>query len=190
MPSNRFSLHAKGSYQDTLIWDSINGFKKTEVRPWLSNQIQDSALLTVSERLSGYSEHPTNYYQYWGAIRHMKLGQGDVSWDSVAPTKDVTATDVLDGVYTKHLSVDDFIFLNESGAEVSQVKSAFRISVTIGSDEANGYALREFGLFSGSEDNLPFTWNMFNWVDHPVINKDTNLVIQRTVDIQFGITRS
>lgn len=190
MPNDRFSLSMKGSYQDTLIWDSINGFKKTEVRPWKTNQIQDSALRSISERLTGYSEYPTNTYSHWGSIRHMKLGQGDVSWDTTAPTKSFTATDLEDPQYNKSLSVSDFDFLDASNNTTSIVSAGFRLSVTIGTSEANGLALREFGLFTGDATSLPFQWNMFNWVDHPVINKDINLSIQRTVDIQLEITRS
>lgn len=190
MPSDRFSISARGSYKDTLVWDSINGFKKTEERPWRSNQIQDGALRSICERLAGFSEYPTNLYNFWGPIRHMKLGQGDSSWDTTSPTKSVTATDLEDPQYNKSLGVADFQFIDSSGNTTSSVSSGFRLSVTIGTSEANGLSLREFGLFTGTSTSFEFQWNMFNWVDHPVIVKDVNLSIQRTVDIQFDITRS
>lgn len=189
--ANQISMYTKGSYQDTLIWDSMNGFTKTEVRPRMTNQIQDYSLLSIRERLTGASENPTNFWQYWGPIRFMHLGQGNSSWDTASPSKPVDQNDLEDYVYAKSIVATDFtlnggLSVNTNG----QTITSFTLQVTIGSDEANGYSLREFGLFTGSSNSLRFHRSMFNWVDHPVIEKDSSLQIVRLVDIEIGITRS
>lgn len=192
MASNsRMVLQAKGSYQDTLIWRSTSGFTRREERPWRSNQIQDSALRSLSERIIGASEQTSGNYSDWGSIRIMKLGAGALSWDTTAPTKDTAQEDLTSPQWNKEVLAGNFQFLDASSNAVTEdVSKKFRLVVTIGNSEANGVSLREFGLFTGLATNNPSTWNMFNWVSHPVIYKDANLSIERTIDIQFGIDRS
>lgn len=192
MASNsKMALQAKGSYQDTLIWRSTSGFTRREERPWRSNQIQDSALLSLSERIIGASDQTSGNYSTWGSIRIMKLGEGAPSWDTTPPTKDVAQEDLTSPQWNKEVLANNFQFLNASTSAVTTIVSKkFRLVVTIGNSEANGLSLREFGLFTGSASNNSFTWNMFNWVSHPVIYKDASLSIERTIDIQFGIDRS
>lgn len=188
---SKINVYAKGSFQDTLIWKSISGFTRTEERPWRSNQIQDSALLTIAERLMGASAQSNGNYSAWGSIHTMKLGEGNVSWDAQPPTKPFTQQDLTAAWYNKPVYPNDFQFYDtQQGATTTSVSNAFRLEVTIGYSESNGASLREFGLFSGATSSLESDWNMINWVSHPVIHKDQNLSIERTIDIQFGIDRS
>jgi len=186
-------LRMIGQFKDTLRWTSLTGSEKIEERGWSFNQIQDSALNLITGRILGIDEATSGLFSDTNPIRFMAIGSGDSSWDAdpnnvVKPVGQLA----LQSEFTRlALTADDCLFLDGQGAELSpQVLSPrFKFSKTLGANDANG-DLREFGLFGGDADLTADSGIIFNWITHPLIQKDASLVIERVVDIQFSINRS
>lgn len=183
-------LRMIGQFKDTLKWKSLSGSEKTENRGWSFNQIQDSALNLLTARLLGIEEATHNLFSNVNPIRYMAIGSGEASWGEVV-TKPVTQSTLQNESVRLALTADDCLFLNSSGVALNpQVFSPrFKITRVLGENEANG-SLREFGLFGGNATAAINSGIMFNWITHPLIDKDNTLVIERVVDVQFSINRS
>jgi len=189
-----FKLQIVGQYQDTLIWKNSLGITRTEVRPFRLNQVQDSSLNLITGLLTNSSGMTSPPVANLGAISFLALGSGQSTWDAdpsnvVKPT---TQTTLETETFRFSLSPNDFVFLNSSsGATLSPqaLSSRFKVSYTLGTADANG-DLREFGLFGGDATSTLDSGIMFNWITHPLIQKDNTLTIQRTIDIAFSINRS
>lgn len=187
-------LHIVGQYQDTLVWKNSLGITRTEVRPFKLNQVQDSSLNLITGLLTNSSGMASPPVANLGAITFLALGSGQSTWDAdpsnvVKPT---TQTTLETETFRFSLSPNDFVFLNSSsGATLNPqaLSSRFKVSYTLGTADANG-DLREFGLFGGDATSTLDSGIMFNWITHPLIQKDNTLTIQRTIDIAFSINRS
>jgi hypothetical protein len=182
-----------GKFRDTLTWQSHTGTKRTEERGWSFNQIQDSALHLVTGSIIGVED--TNYvlFNNFAPIRYLAIGSGEPSWDANPNnvSKPVTQTNLTTEFTRFAVTADEFEFLDDSGALLSpqSLSPRFRLTRLLGANDANG-DLREFGLFGGNASADPNTGVMFNWITHPLIQKDTTLIIERVIDIQFSINRS
>lgn len=187
------SISAVGKYKDTLTWRSIDGSTKTHEMPWRTNQVQDAGLKIVVSQLIGAPSMGSGSFANVLPLRYMAVGSGDPTWDAVSPStvsKDTAATTLLNETHRFALSADDFAFLDSSGIDLNpQALSArFMARITLGSNDANG-DLREFGLVGASATASLNTGLLFNWINHPLIQKDSSLVITREVDISFSIYR-
>lgn len=188
-----FSISAVGKYRDTLTWRSLDGGTKSHEMPWRTNQVQDSGLKIVVSQLIGAPSMTSGSFSNVLPLRYMAVGSGDPTWDAVSPSavsKDTAATTLLNETHRFALSADDFAFLDSSGIDLDpQALSArFMARITLGANDANG-DLREFGLVGASATSSLNTGLLFNWINHPLIQKDSSLVITREVDISFSIYR-
>ena len=187
-------LKIVGRYRDTLKWVDRIGSERVEDRGWAYNQIQDSALGLIVERIIGGDEASGTVFNNFNPIRFMGVCSGDVSWDNDPSnvTKPVTQTTLTTETHRFALAPDDFKFLNATtGAELNPqaLRRRFKATIILGSNDANG-DLREFGLFGGDATATLDSGVMFNWITHPLISKDQDLVIERVVDITLAINRS
>ncbi len=182
-----YYLDIQGRYKDTLTWQSFSGSQKVEYRDWKPNQIQNGAIFIIGERITGVSEGQVNNpFANYKPIRYLALGNG-------APTNQPYEANRLMSEYERvNIAYSDFTFLDDLGESLNpQVASGrFKIDLTLTAAEGNG-SLREFGLFGGREATATTnTGTMFNWVTHPLINKDPTLIINRVIDISLSINRS
>ena len=188
-----FALRAVGKYRDTLRYRGNTGEEKVEHRPWRYNQIQDSALHLLVANTINASGNSSNIFVGYGAITYLAVGGGLVGWDADPNnvTKPVTQTALTTEMARFPLTPDEFVFLDSSGVVLSPqvLSNRFKVSYTLGVNDANG-DLREFGLFGGLATPVADSGTMFNWITHPLINKDNTLVIEREIDIEFSINRS
>jgi len=186
-------VEAIGRYRDTFRYKTINGFDKTIVSPWRKNQIQDSALNLITAQLIDASTNTNGLFINFGAINYIAFGSGDVAWDADPNNvnKPVTQTTLTSEIARIAITADNFTFLDNGGVVLNpqSISPRFKMEITLGANDANG-DLREFGLFGGETTANADTGTMFNWITHPLIQKDNTLVIDREVDIQFSINRS
>lgn len=182
-----------GKFKDTLTWQSHTGYKRTEERGWSFNQIQDSALHQVTGSIIGVEDTTSGLFNNFAPIRYLAIGSGDSSWDADPNnvSKPVTQTSLTTEFTRFAVTADEFEFLDNSGVLLSpqSLSPRFRLTRLLGANDANG-DLREFGLFGGDASAGSDTGLMFNWITHPLIQKDATLVIERVIDIQFSINRS
>jgi len=186
-------LHMVGKFRDRLRWKSHTGSERIEDRGWSFNQIQDSALLQIAGSVAGVEDTTSGLFNNFSPIRYLALGTGNPSWDSDPNNvvKPVTQTSLTNELTRFALAADDFQFLNQSGSvlDPQELSPRFKIIRILGENDANG-DLREFGLFGGDATVADDSGIMFNWITHPLIQKDATLVIERVIDIQFSINRS
>ena len=187
------ALSIVGRYQDKITWNSIHGgSKRVELRPWRFNQVQDSGIHMIVARLAGLSDQSAPVFGepvYDKRIGRMALGSGNVAWDSLpdpsTAEKDVTAVSLINETHSISIAPDDLSWLDTNGAPIATPSNRFGGTITIGVDVVGD--LREFGLF-GAYNNANSM--MFNWVSHPLIQKDNSSTIERSVDITITIVRS
>lgn len=179
------SLNIQGQYKDTLRWVGHGGSERVECRGWKPNQIQDGALKIINERLLGMSDDEVAGYLNLLPLRYMALGTG-------TPSSKPYDQDQLDTEIDRMpISASEVSFLDANGLELNpQAPSArFKFDIEINAGQGNG-DLTEFGLFGGNASFNQDTGTMFNWITHPVINKDPTLIVNRVIDISLDINRS
>lgn len=174
-------LSIKGRYQDTLISLDEEGNEIREVMPWRDNQVQDSALKIIAERVGNLSEQQA--FEDYLPIKYMALGTGTST--AQAYTAETLETEV------ERIPADGLIeFLDASDNISATPTNKIRITVILSATVAPNQPLTEFGLVGGEATEVENTGYLFNWVRHTVINKTTLMTIQRVVDITFDIDRS
>ena len=185
-----------GKWQDTYIKND-GSIVKTDVH---HNQIQDQAYVAVTSLLANQFdpnnvplETPTTF-----GISHIDFGSGDPSWDLPAnqPVAQNSAnTQLTNATYRQSIGQAQITFVPTNdpfgGNAVSLTPTnRIRVTLTLTENEHQG-ALREFGLFCRSNDNAG-TANqinqglIFNWVVHPLIDKDDTLRIERVIEITIN----
>lgn len=152
---------------------------------WESNQPQDAqALLTMQL----YMESLVGSTSTVGGIQYMAFGQGDVSWDTVAPTLDPTDTTLLSELGRVAISRSDMVYLDPSDDSESETPTRkVQIEVFIPAGVGTG-DWREFCLYGGNASDTLDSGIMINWFNHAVINKTDDVAIQRTIKIKSLIT--
>lgn len=180
MSLERAGITMRGMWRDELIFDG----GRTFVTGWQSNQIQLSAAKLVASLLKGEFAVDPSFLP----LKYMAIGSGDVSWDSVTPSKPRSQESLTDEVLRIEIPsanarwMDDF---TTNGGQIVTTPSRFiSLSATIPANQANT-SLREFGLFGGDANSVAGSGIMFNWVVHPKIDKDSSLTIVRTVEIEI-----
>lgn len=186
-------LHMVGKFKDTLRWKSHTGVERVEERGWSFNQIQDSALLQITGSVVGAEDTTSGLFNNFGPIRYLAVGSGSPFWDA-DPTnvaKPVGQTSLVNEFERFAVTANDFSFLDANGDVLNPqaLSPRFKLTRILGANDANG-DLREFGLFGGDANQGVQSGIMFNWITHPLIQKDASLVIERVIDIQFSINRS
>lgn len=189
-------LTIQGKFRDTLVYKSrVTGEQKIEYRDWQKNQIQDSAVNLIVPQLFGM--YNNNILTGFLPVNYFALGAGDSAWDNNPVSKPVTQTQLTDEttITTSRIAVNasDFTLLDPSNnnnvpLNPQAPSSKIRLDVTIGLNEGIG-TLREFGLF-GNATVAKDSGIMFNWITHPKIDKDNQLVINREIILDFSICRS
>ncbi len=191
-------LTIQGKFRDTLIYKSrITGEQKIEHRDWQKNQIQDSAVNLIVPQLFGM--YNNNILTGFLPVNYFALGAGDSTWDDDPNNvlKPVTQTQLTNEtiITTSRLAVNasDFTLLDPSvnnnvALNPQAPSSKIKLDITIGLNEGIG-TLREFGLF-GNATATKDSGIMFNWITHPKIEKDNQLVINREIILDFSICRS
>jgi hypothetical protein len=189
-------ISLSGKWQDRYL---KNGeiVSQTDVQ---HNQIQDSAYLAVAALLANQFyqqnqpvETPTTY-----GISHVDYGQGDATWDlpeNQPIPQDPSDTTLTSATYRQIINPNQITFVPEDdpfgGSAVSLLPTnRIRIALVLTEQEFTG-SLREFGLFCRFTDDANQASQVnqgliFNWVIHPLIEKDASLRIERVIEISIN----
>ena len=174
-------LSIKGRYQDTLISLDEEGNEIREVMPWRDNQVQDSALKIIAERVGDLSAQQA--FEDYLPIKYMALGTGT----STAQAYDAETLETE----VERVEADGLVnFIDNGGAVSSTPTNKIAVTVNINAGQANGHTLTEFGLVGGDATDVVNTGYLFNWVRHTPIAKTPLVTIERVVEITFDISRS
>lgn len=193
MSKTSLGLSVSGKWQDTYRYDD----GKVVVGEVKHNQIQDGAFLAVAGLLMNQFDVANAPFQTRkiGGIEFIDIGQGDPTWDdpAVTPAQPQSQDQLTSGFIRLTLDQDEVTFVPDgdpfNGNGVSPTPTTrIRIRVTLGNNVSG--SLREFGLFCReTDDNFAGHVNeglMFNWVIHPLIEKDAALTIDRVIEIQIN----
>lgn len=171
----------KGIYRDVLrgpegviLFDS----------GWHSNKIVNNC----RRLLAGFIKDAPATQSVRG-IQHLSVGQGRKDWDGSPPPEPPDETLALETPYSEPIPADmlKIEYLDEDGQPSEQITAHLQITATLGPgypppvDPLKTYPLREFGLFGKAGDEF----FMINVVRHPVIHKDENAILTRTLQLRF-----
>ncbi len=166
----------KGFYRDVIINDNKQTIFDSG---WKKNTIVDSLRISLARFLK--NDPP-------GGIRTMKVGQGEERWDSgdaPAPGSEVQNLINPSPFEIADLDID---YLDDNDTIQEGPSNRIQITATFGQDEPppieplTTYPLREFGLFGGGNGDPEY---MINCIRHPVIHKENNVTLVRTVRLYF-----
>ena len=113
------------------------------------------------------------------------LGSGQSSWDSTPYTAVDTTTKLVNEVYRKEITPAQRSFLDGNGNKVNTITNRLQLDIVIGSLEANGFTLREFGIFGGNPTGTKDSGIMINHKSHGRIDKEEGMIIERSVRFTF-----
>jgi hypothetical protein len=150
---------------------------------WQSNAIVDRCKILLAAFVGNLT--PVEGIQY------LALGRGDDAWDKNGPgTVNPAIIGLVDQIPTKIRKEDlQFTYLNKNDQPVAGPEPTVKLQIsgTLGPgqpplpDDQQVYHLREFGLFA----NFNGVDYMINCVRHPVIFKEPNATLERTVRLYF-----
>lgn len=174
----------KGRWRDERRY--ANGH--VEVTPWTPNQIQNTAATLVASLLARTFEGAV--YPDLTGLTYLAVGSGLSAWDTTPPTQDRADTTLTTEYFRKAIPVTDIQFMDPDlpagSTPVAGPTRKITLSTTLLSGEANG-SMREFGLFGGDADGVADSGLMLNWIVHSKIEKDSSLVIVRTVELEVQL---
>lgn len=171
----------RGQWKDDItLLDPVTGEAVKEIPGhWRPNQIQDNSAIVVAAGLRRAGEVTS-----MNALSFMAVGEGQASWDTVPPAQPKADTTLDTEVFRKAIAAADMVFVDALGGSVVTGPTRFiRVVVVFGQSEANG-TLREFGMFGGDATVTLDSGQIFNWVVTSRVDKDTNMIITRTVDVE------
>jgi len=174
---SRISL-PKGIYHDRLI---RTGGHVIDLG-WRSNIVVDRCRSLLAAFMRG--DPPSS------GIQFLAVGKGLEAWDSLAsPTPPASSDEQLEDSSPFPITVDSTMieYLDAAGNTSTGATNRVQVTVTMGPgtppiDPAETtYPLREFGLF-GSLNGVDY---MIDYVRHPVIHKQADDTLVRTIRLVF-----
>ena len=166
----------KGIYHDRMI--SAKG--QIIDFGWHSNIIVDRCRYLLAAFMK---DDPSN------GIQVLKIGRGQGSWDDEAPDPSVKTIENLtdSSPIDIPISADKIEYLDSAGDPTTGPTNRLKITITLnpGTPPIEGgettYPLREFGLF-GQFSSQEY---MVDYVRHPVIHKQADDTLERTIRLIF-----
>ena len=170
------NIFLKGIYHDK--WISPNG---TIVDlGWRSNIVVDRCRILLAAFMKGDSSN---------GIQVMKVGRGEQFWDDEPPEPPVRTIEQLTDPSPVDIPIGSSLieYLDATGSPTEGPTHQLRISVMLEpgmppvESEETSYPMREFGLFGqyGAQEY------MIDYVRHPVIHKQAEDSMERTIHLIF-----
>lgn len=170
--SENSSFSFKGEVFDTI--HHVDGTIEKRERSF--NIVVDS----ISKLISALIKHETAYIDgrlYWA------VGQGLPNWDTAPYSPVATTTTLIDEVFRKQITSRSFIDTEGNPTEV--VTNRLQLDITLETNEANGFSLREFGIFGGNVTSVADSGVMINHKAHSRIDKEEGMKVERSVRFTF-----
>lgn len=148
---------------------------------WYPNQVQNTNAVLLASLVK-------NQAGFQGAL-YFGFGTGLPAWDSASPTQPFSDTTLTTEVYRKAIPSSAITFRDDTTfVDIDPTPSnVIQIDTTLGIGEANGNALREFGIFGGDATAAADSGLMMNWITHGRIDKNSSVSLQRSVRFTFEV---
>mgnify|MGYP003663371433 CR=1 FL=1 len=148
---------------------------------WRRNQVQNTNAILLASLIKNAAG--ISGVLFWA------YGEGQASWDSSPPVQLETDTTLTSEVFRKAVTAPDVTFRDSTTfVDIDPTPSnVIQIDQLLGITEANGYSLREFGLFGGTATTTPDSGLFMNWVVHDRIDKDNSISVQRSIRFLFQV---
>lgn len=135
---------------------------------------------SISKLISALIKHENDYTDgrlYWA------VGEGLPSWDTAPYTPVATTTKLFNEVFRKQITSRSFI--DVEGNPTNEVTNRLQLDIVLETNEANGFSLREFGIFGGNVTSVPNSGIMINHKTHSRIDKEEGMRVERSVRFTF-----
>jgi hypothetical protein len=168
----------KGEWRDIIRDERGNIVEDTG---WQHNQVQNTNAVLLASLCK-------NRVGYTGFL-YFAFGTGLPAWDSAAPTQPFADTTLTTEVFRKAIPAVAITFRNPvSGVNIDPTPSnVIQVDTTLALGEANGSALREFGVFSGNATGVANSGLMTDWIVHSRIDKTSSISIDRSIRFTFEV---
>lgn len=184
MPAFSEGVRGRGVIQMRGEWRDIVRDERGNIiddTGWRHNQVQNTnahLLAALCKNQAGYSG-----YLYFA------FGTGLPAWDSAAPAQPYSDTTLTTEVFRKAIPIPSITFRHPiTGANIDPTLSnVIQIDTTLALGEANGSALREFGVFSGDATAVADSGLMTDWIVHSRIDKNGSISIDRSIRFTFEV---
>lgn len=148
---------------------------------WRANQVQNTnaiMLASLAKRRVGYD-----------GLLWFAYGTGLPAWDSAPPAQPFAQTTLTTEVFRKTIPALSITFRDPiTGVSIEPVPSnVIQVDITLGLLEANGNAMREFGIFGGNATFVSNSGLMNDWIVHDRIDKNSSISIDRSVKFTFEV---
>jgi len=168
------SLKMVGDIEDKIYKDGV--LIETRVGHNLVVSQALKLIMSLIKNQSGYS-----------GITYWAVGQGSSSWDSSTPGPTLNDVKLTSEIGRVAIPASEIKFLDGSGNETANPTNVIQITHTFGVNDCNG-SWREFGIFGGNATTSADSGLMINKRNHAVINKTTDMSVERTM--RFTLTLS
>ena len=161
----------KGEFRDIITYADGT----VEVTDWSRNTIVNDVTKAIAYALAQK-----------GGATFWAVGKGLETWDNVNPPSPNATDNVLTSeIGRKAISASNIVFLNDSGSVSSTPTNVIQITVTFGANECNG-SWREFAIVGGNATASANTGILINHKTHALIQKDSNMQIERQMRFTFN----
>lgn len=135
---------------------------------------------SISKLISALIKHENDYTDgrlYWA------VGEGLPNWDTAPYSPVATTTKLFKEVFRKQITSRSFI--DVEGNPTDEVTNRLQLDIVLETNEANGFSLREFGIFGGNVTSVPNSGIMINHKAHSRIDKEEGMRVERSVRFTF-----
>lgn len=159
------------------VFDTIHHKDGTiEKREQSYNIVVDSISKLIAALIK-YENGYTDGRLYWA------VGQGLPNWDGAPYAPVATTTKLFQEVFRKQITSRSFI--DQEGNPTTEVTNRLQLDIILETNEANGFSLREFGIFGGNVTAVPNSGVMINHKAHSRIDKEEGMKVERSVRFTF-----
>lgn len=164
----------KGEVFDTIY--HVDGTIEKRERSF--NIVVDSISTLIGALIKSHNGYNAGTL-YWA------VGQGAATWDETPYTPVSSAKKLTKEVFRKAIPAENRYFVDASGVRTETVTNRVQFDISFESTEANGFSLREFGIFGGNATDTANSGIMINHKVHSRIDKVEGMRIERSVRFTF-----
>jgi hypothetical protein len=124
---------------------------------------------------------------YTGGKLYWALGSGSTTWDTTPNSPSSGNIKLINEVFRKEITSAQRFFIDANGTKLGAgvISNRLQLDIVIESNEANGYSLREFGIFGGNATGTKDSGIQINHKSHSRIDKVSGMKIERSVRFTF-----
>ena len=138
---------------------------------------------SLSRLLAAFIKAETGYL---GGNLFWAMGTGQTSWDTTTYTAVDTAERLTNEVFRKAIPLGNRYFVDANFQRTNTITNRLQIDIILDENEANGFILREFGIFGGNATTVANSGILINHKVHSRIDKVSGMRIERSIRFTFN----